>query len=59
MEEIDILKKAGLSEPQADVYVCLLENGLLTPAELADKTGQSRENCYAIAKRLIELGIIE
>lgn len=59
MEEIDILKKAGLTESQAMVYECLLKNGALTPTELASETGQSRENCYAIAKRLMELGIIK
>ena len=59
MEEMDILKKAGLSEAQAVVYNCLLQNGALTPTELADYTKQSRENCYAVAKRLVELGIIE
>ncbi len=59
MEEIDILKKAGLSEAQALVYDCLLQNGALTPTELAENTKQSRENCYAVAKRLVELGLIE
>ena len=59
MEEIDILKKAGLNEAQAKLYDCLLKNGALSPTELATKTGQSRENCYAIAKKLIELGVIE
>lgn len=56
---MDILKKAGLNEAQAKVYSCLLKNGILTPAELATKTGQSRENCYAIAKKLVELDLIE
>lgn len=59
MEEIDILKRAGLNEAQAKLYDCLLKNGALSPTELATKTGQSRENCYAIAKKLIELGVIE
>lgn len=59
MEEMDILKKAGLSEPQAKIYRCLLENGAMAPAELAVATDLSRENCYAVAKRLAELGIIE
>ena len=59
MEEIEILKKAGLSEAQALVYDCLLQNGALTPTELAENTKQSRENCYAVAKRLVELGLIE
>ena len=56
---MEILKKAGLSEAQAAVYECLLKNGSMTPSELASKTGQSRENCYAVAKRLVELGLIE
>lgn len=59
MEEIEILKKAGLNEAQAKIYECLLKNGVLTPSELAENTGQSRENCYAIAKKLIDLGLIE
>ena len=59
MEEIDILKKAGLSEAQSSVYDCLLRNGAMTPMELAKNTNQSRENCYMIAKKLVELGLIE
>lgn len=56
---MDILKKAGLSETQALVYNCLLKNGAMTPTELASQTGQSRENCYMITKKLVELGLIE
>lgn len=59
MDGMDILKKAGLSEAQASVYDCLLKNGAMTPAELAKNTGQSRENCYMIAKKLVELDLIE
>ena len=59
MDEMDILRKAGLSEAQAEVYNCLLTNGTMTPTELAENTKQSRENCYAITKRLVELGLIE
>lgn len=57
--EIDILKKAGLSEAQATVYDFLLKNGAASPTEIAEKTKESRENCYAITKKLSELGIIE
>ncbi|MBR3236195.1 winged helix-turn-helix transcriptional regulator [Candidatus Saccharibacteria bacterium] len=59
MEETDILKKAGLNEAQAAIYYSLLKNGAMSPAELATETGQSRENCYAVAKKLVELGLIE
>lgn len=59
MEETDILKKAGLNETQAAVYVALLKNGTLSPTELAEKTGESRENCYAVAKKLVDLDLVE
>jgi len=59
MEERDVLKKAGLSEAQAEIYDYLLKNGAMTPTELAANTNQSRENCYAIVKRLIGFGVIE
>ena len=59
MEEVDILKKAGLNEAQAAVYGALLKNGALSPTKLANLTGQSRENCYAVAKKLVELGLVE
>ncbi len=59
MDNIDILKKAGLSDAQAEVYDCLLKNGAMTPAELGEKTSQSRENCYAIVKKLAELELVE
>ena len=54
-----MLKKAGLSDTQAEIYDCLLRNGAMTPAELSKKTSQSRENCYAIIKKLIDLELIE
>lgn len=59
MDEIDILRKAGLSETQAGVYACLLKNGAMTPTEISKKTGQSRENCYMVAKKLVGFGLIE
>ncbi|MBR3122060.1 winged helix-turn-helix transcriptional regulator [Candidatus Saccharibacteria bacterium] len=59
MEEMDILKRVGLNEAQAAIYNSLLNEGAMTPTELANKTGLSRENCYAVAKKLVELGLIE
>ena len=59
MDNSEILKKAGLNDAQAEIYECLLRNGAMTPAGLADATSQSRENCYAIVKKLIELGLVE
>ena len=59
MDEIEVLMKAGLNNAQATVYACLLKNNAMTPTELALKTQQSRENCYMIAKKLIELNLVE
>lgn len=58
-EEKAVVKKAGLTDSQSAVYLALLRNGELTPAEIAQKTNEKRENCYNIAKRLEELGLIE
>ena len=55
--EIEILKKAGLTESQAKGYMALVENGSLSPVELADKANESRTNGYAIAEKLISLGL--
>ena len=58
-EELNVIKKAGLSDSQAKIYLALLHNGALTPAQMSEKTGEKRENCYNIAKRLEELSLIE
>ena len=59
MEEKDILKKAGLNEAQTEIYSCLLREGAMTPTELALRTKLSRENCYMVTKKLVELNLIE
>lgn len=59
MDEMEVLKKAGLSESQAKVYYVLLSNGELTPAEISEKCDETRENCYSIVKKLDEMGLIE
>lgn len=58
-EELSIIKKAGLNDSQASVYLTLIRNGELTPAKIAEITGEKRENCYNITKRLEELQLIE
>lgn len=52
---IIILRKAGLTESQAKGYLALIEYGALSPSELAEKTGESRTNGYAIADKLVDL----
>ena len=58
-EDLELIKKAGLNEAQAKVYLALMENGALSPAMMAKISGESRENCYNIAKKLEELKLIE
>lgn len=59
MENVQLLQKAGLNEKQAKAYLALLKDGAQTPLEISEKISESRENCYAILKRLTELQLIE
>ena len=60
VEELQtIAQKAGLTASQAKVYISLIKEGELTPAQMADFSGESRENCYSVAKRLVELNLAE
>ena len=52
-----ILRKAGLTESQAKGYLALTQHGALTPAELAEKTGEARTNGYMICEKLEKLGL--
>ena len=52
-----ILRKAGLTESQAKGYLALIEYGTLSPAELAEKTNESRTNGYMICEKLESLGL--
>lgn len=55
--DISILRKAGLTESQAKGYIALIEQGSLSPAELAEKTGETRTNGYMICEKLEKLGL--
>lgn len=52
-----ILRKAGLTESQAKGYLALIEHGDLSPAELAEKTNETRTNGYMICEKLESLGL--
>lgn len=54
---VDIIRKAGLTESQARGYLALIEHGALSPAQLAEKTGESRTNAYMICDKLASLGL--
>ncbi|MGI6612253.1 MAG: TrmB family transcriptional regulator [Candidatus Nanosyncoccaceae bacterium] len=53
-----IMKKAGINESQAKVYLALLEHGELSPVKLAKITGETRTNAYMICEKLLKLGLI-
>lgn len=55
--ETAIFRKLGLTDSQAKGYLMLVKYGALTPAELAQHTSETRTNAYAIADRLVELGL--
>lgn len=52
-----ILRKAGLTESQAKGYIALIEHGTLSPTDLAVHINESRTNAYAIADKLVSLGL--
>lgn len=52
-----IIRKAGLTESQAKGYLALVEHGSLTPTELATQTDETRTNAYAVADKLVQLGL--
>jgi sugar-specific transcriptional regulator TrmB len=59
MTEIkETLKKFGLTDNEAEVYLILIKSGNLTAAEITGKTHIHRTNVYAILERLQEKGII-
>lgn len=53
--DIELVQKAGLTKPQATVYMTLVQSGALTPAEIAEKTGETRTNAYALLNKLEQL----
>ncbi len=55
--EIDILKKAGLTDSQSKGYLALITHGDLTPVELAKYADETRTNGYAIAEKLVNIGL--
>src|SRR3989344_1186699 len=59
MAEIkEILKKFGLTENEAEVYLLLIKSGNMTASEITDKTQIHRTNVYSILERLQEKGVV-
>nr|MBA4405591.1 hypothetical protein [Nanoarchaeum sp.] len=58
MDLLDSLKKFGLSEKEAKVYLASLELGDSSASEISLKSNLPRTLMYDILERLIELGLI-
>jgi sugar-specific transcriptional regulator TrmB len=51
----ETLVSIGLTKSQAKAYIALVQNGSLTPPELAKKNNETRTNAYKLLDRLVEL----
>jgi len=58
MMDVDLIQKAGLTKPQAVTYLTLVRHGILTPAEVAERTGETRTNTYALLNKLEQLHLV-
>lgn len=56
--DIEIVKKAGLTDSQAKVYIALLGEKEASPQDIVDHTGENRTTVYMILSRLEELGLV-
>ncbi len=56
--DIELVQKAGLTKPQATVYMTLIQHGPLAPAEIAELTGETRTNTYALLGKLEQLHLV-
>ena len=57
--ELEIIRKAGLSEAQAKTYLALVQHGELSPAKIAEYTGETRTNTYAILEKLEKANLVK
>lgn len=53
------LLEIGLNQTEIELYLAILENNRLTPANLSNITGINRSTVYAAASELLKKGLIE
>lgn len=58
MDKIELLKKIGLNEKEAKVYLAILELGSATIKPIATRAGVKRTSIYYFIDHLVELGLI-
>lgn len=54
----ELLKRLGFAEKEIQIYLAVLSEGKITPANLAKITGINRSTVYSIAKELLNKGVI-
>lgn len=54
----EVLDQLGLSNGEIQVYTCLLQNGPLSPTDIARKTALKRPNIYDVVKDLEKNGLV-
>lgn len=54
----DILKEFDFSQKESDLYLAILQQGKVTPTDLAKITGINRTTVYSVAKELIKKGVV-
>ena len=61
MEQNSILERLslfGMTRQEANIYVCIYQNGEITGYEVAKLTGISRSNVYSTLSALVEMGAV-
>ena len=53
------LNLLGLDDKEAQIYLCLLKSGILSPLELSRKTEIKRGTIYRVLEQLRDLGLVD
>jgi len=55
---VESLRKIGLTQSEAKVYLCLLRLNHATATEISRESGVERTLCYSILQKLIDKGLV-
>ena len=53
-----LLQQLGFTANEIAVYLAVLENGKITPTDVAKRTGVNRTTVYSVAKELAKRGVM-
>ena len=59
MDSKQLLKKAGFSEKEIDVYLALLAQGQAVASDIAEQASINRSTTYVILDALAKRGLVE